>query len=58
MSVLPPQGGPWRIVGWAVVIYIAYYLFTEPVGAAGVIQGIFNVLNKAGNSLATYLTHF
>lgn len=45
-----------KIVGWAVVIFIAYYLFTEPAGAHNAIQGIFNVLNQAGKSLATFLT--
>jgi hypothetical protein len=46
-----------RVLGWAVVIFIAYYLFTEPAGAHSAIQGIFNLLNQAGSSLATFLTN-
>ncbi len=46
-----------RILGWAVVVFIAYYLFTEPAGAHNAIQGIFNLLNQAGSSLATFLTN-
>ena len=46
-----------KILGWAVVIFIAYYLFTKPTGAAGAMRGIFHLLSEAGNSLATFLTN-
>jgi hypothetical protein len=46
-----------KILGWAVVIFIAYYLFTKPTGAAGAMRGIFHLLTEAGNSLATFLTN-
>jgi hypothetical protein len=46
-----------KILGWAVVIFIAYYLFTQPTGAAGAMRGIFHLLTEAGNSLATFLTN-
>jgi hypothetical protein len=45
-----------KILGWAVVIFIAYYLFTDPAGAASVMRSIFGLLSRAGNSLATFLT--
>ena len=45
-----------KILGWAVVIFIAYYLFTKPTGAAGVMRGLFHLLSEAGSSLATFLT--
>jgi hypothetical protein len=44
-----------KILGWAVVIFIAYYLFTQPTGAANTMQSIFHLLTDAGNSLATFL---
>ena len=46
-----------KSLGWAVVIFIGYYLFTQPTGAAGAMRGIFHLLTEAGNSLATFLTN-
>jgi hypothetical protein len=46
-----------KILGWAVVIFIAYYLFTKPTGAAGAMRGLFHLLSQAGSSLATFLTN-
>jgi hypothetical protein len=45
-----------KIAGWAVVIFIAFYLFTEPTTAAGAMRGLFHLLNQAASSLATFLT--
>jgi hypothetical protein len=45
-----------KIVGWAVVIFIAYYLFTKPTGAATAMRGVFHLLSEAGSSLGTFLT--
>jgi hypothetical protein len=44
-----------KILTWALVIFIAYYLFTEPAGAANFMQGVFSLLRTAGSSLATFL---
>jgi hypothetical protein len=44
-----------KIVTWAVVIFIAYYLFTQPTGAANAMHNLFKVLGTAGHSLATFL---
>ena len=44
-----------KIVGWAVVIFLVYYLVTKPTGAANVMHNIFNMLKSAGSSLATFL---
>jgi hypothetical protein len=43
------------ILGWAVVIFIVYYLATQPVGAAHSVHSIFDGLRSAGNSLATFV---
>jgi hypothetical protein len=45
-----------RILGWAVVVFIAYYLFTKPTGAASAMRGVFHLLSQAGSSLATFLS--
>jgi hypothetical protein len=44
-----------KIVSWAVVVFIAYYLYTQPSGAAGFTHNVFHVLRLAGGSLATFL---
>jgi hypothetical protein len=46
-----------KIVGWAVVIFIAYYLLTKPLGAANAMQHLFGLLKDAGASLATFLSN-
>jgi hypothetical protein len=44
-----------KIVSWTVVIFIAYYLFTQPAAAANVMHNIFSLLASAGHSLAIFL---
>jgi hypothetical protein len=44
-----------KIATWAVVIFLAWYLFTKPAAAAGAIHNLFNLLKSAGSSLATFL---
>jgi hypothetical protein len=44
-----------KIVQWTIVIFIAYYLFTQPTGAANVVHNIFTLIGDAGHSLATFL---
>jgi len=44
-----------KIVTWAIVIFIVFYLLTQPSGAAHVINNLLNLLKEAGNSLATFV---
>jgi hypothetical protein len=44
-----------KIVTWAVVVFLVYYLVTRPTGAASAMHSLFNVLKSAGSSLATFL---
>ncbi len=44
-----------KVVQWAVVVFLAYYLVTQPHGAANAMHGVFNLLKTAGSSLATFL---
>ena len=41
-----------KIATWAIVIFLAYYLFTKPQGAANAVHNLFNLLKSAGSSLA------
>ena len=43
-----------KILTWGIVIFIAFYLATQPVGAANVINSGFDALKTIGNSLATF----
>ena len=44
-----------KIITWAIVIFIAFYLLTQPTGAARAIDGLLNLLKDVGNSLATFV---
>ena len=44
-----------RIITWAIVIFVAFYLLTQPRGAANAISSLLNLLRDAGNSLATFV---
>jgi hypothetical protein len=43
-----------KILGWVVVIFIVFYLVTNPTGAAHAMTNLLNLLKGAGNSLATF----
>jgi len=44
-----------KIITWAIVIFIVFYLLTQPQGAANVINNLLHLLRNAGNSLATFV---
>ena len=46
-----------KIAGWAVVIFLAYFLVTRPADAATAVHHLFNGLMSAGSSLATFVTN-
>jgi hypothetical protein len=44
-----------KILTWAIVIFLGYYLVTRPTGAANAMHNLLNMLRTAGGSLATFL---
>ena len=44
-----------KVLGWAVVVILAWYLFTQPAAAGNAVQHLFGVLQQAGSSIATFL---
>jgi hypothetical protein len=44
-----------KIATWAIVIFLAWYLFTQPTGAANAVHNLLNLLKNAGTSIATFL---
>jgi hypothetical protein len=53
-----PEGGDHvlrKVITWAIVIFIVYYLATDPSGAANFLQHAFNGLKSAGNSMSRFV---
>jgi predicted PurR-regulated permease PerM len=46
-----------KIVTWVLVIFVVFYLLTDPNGAATFVSHAFNSLKSAGNSLSTFVSH-
>jgi len=45
-----------KVLGWAVVIFLAWFLITNPTGAAAAVTNLLSALKGVGNSLATFFT--
>jgi len=46
-----------KVITWAIVIFIVYYLVSDPHSAAGAVQSALRGLRSAGNSLSTFVSH-
>jgi hypothetical protein len=46
-----------RIIGWALVAFIVFYVVTNPDGAAGFVHSVLDGLRNAGNSLSRFVDH-
>jgi hypothetical protein len=44
-----------KIIRWAIVLFIVFYVATQPAGAAGVVHHLYNGLHDAGNSMARFV---
>jgi hypothetical protein len=44
-----------KILTWAGIAFVVYYLVTNPSGAAHVVDGALDWLKSAGNSLGAFL---
>jgi len=44
-----------KVAGWAVVVFLAWYLFTQPAAAGTAAHHLLGVLRQAGGSIATFL---
>jgi len=45
-----------KVVGWGTVIFLAWFLITNPTGAAHAMTNLLGALKNAGNSLSTFIT--
>jgi hypothetical protein len=44
-----------KVITWAIVIFIVYYLATEPTAAAHFVHNIWNGIKTAASSMATFV---
>ncbi len=44
-----------KVITWAIVVFIIYYLATDPTGAAHALHSAFNGLKSAGDSMARFV---
>jgi hypothetical protein len=44
-----------RIITWALVLFIVFYVATQPTGAAGFVHHAYNGLHDAANSMAQFV---
>jgi hypothetical protein len=45
-----------KVAGWAVVVFLAWFLITNPTGAAHATHNLLDALKGVGNSVATFFT--
>jgi hypothetical protein len=46
-----------KVLSWVLIIFVVYYLATQPAGAAHFVHSVFGWLQSAGHSLATFVNH-
>lgn len=44
-----------RVIMWAIVLFIIFYVATQPAGAAGVVHHAYNGLHDAAISMAKFV---
>jgi hypothetical protein len=43
-----------KVLGWATIIFLAWFLITNPAGAAHAVTNLVNAFKAVGHSLATF----
>ena len=46
-----------KALSWVAIIFVVYYLATQPTGAAHFVHSVFGWLQGAGTSLATFVNN-
>jgi hypothetical protein len=44
-----------KVITWVIVLFVVYYLATNPTGAAHALHQAFNGLKSAGNSMSRFV---
>ncbi|HUK73833.1 MAG TPA: hypothetical protein VLW50_34665 [Streptosporangiaceae bacterium] len=45
-----------KYLGWAAIAFVLFFLFTNPTGAATIVDNVLHGLNTAAHSLSTFVT--
>jgi hypothetical protein len=45
-----------KLMWWAVVVFVAWFIFTQPAAAAGAFHTIMGALSSAASSAATFVS--
>ncbi|GLX92786.1 MULTISPECIES: hypothetical protein [Herbidospora] len=43
-----------KLLTYAAIAFVIFYLFTQPQGAAGAVRGVFDAVGDGANSLALF----
>jgi hypothetical protein len=46
-----------KIIRWAIILFIVFYIATQPTGAAGFVHHFYNGLHDAANSMARFVNN-
>ena len=46
-----------KAISWVLIIFVVYYLATQPAGAAHFVHSVFGWLQGAGNSLSRFVNN-
>lgn len=44
-----------KIIRWAIILFVVFYLVTDPTGAAGLVHSVINGLHSVATSMATFV---
>jgi hypothetical protein len=44
-----------KVITWAIVLFIVFYIATQPTGAANLVHTAYNGLHSAANSMARFV---
>jgi len=44
-----------KLITWAIVLFLVFYVATQPTGAAGFVHHFYNGLHSAANSMARFV---
>ena len=45
-----------KVLGWAIAIFVVYFLATEPAAADHAVRSVLGVLQSAAHSMSTFIT--
>jgi hypothetical protein len=45
-----------KVITWAVVIFVIFYLVTQPTSSANLLHGWYNDIHSIGKNLATFVS--